>query len=212
MTGREYPQGRDVEALRRAMNDALTSTAPDAAPTWDMPARPTHDQVWQAWHGTTEPWGGCADSANVARVLALFAPSPVAALARAEAIPGARATDPATSHSAAASVSGTPTARNQLGRLLLAYLRVDRSAHEWTDDVASGMTSEEAARAAIPSLLGSEFSKRCSDLQALGYLRVAKDPAGHDRTRPGRSGRPRLVFELTDAGRTLAEGIEVRAL
>jgi hypothetical protein len=121
--------------------------------------------------------------------------------------PGARTSDPDTSHEAAAAVSGTPTARNHMGRLLLAYLR---QAREYPDD--ANMTSEEAARVAIPSLDKAEFAKRCSDLVALGHLQVARDTDGHERTRQGRSGRQRLVFELTDKGRRTAEGIEVRAL
>lgn len=32
---------------------------------------PTAEQVWQAWHGTDEPWGGCADKEAVMRILRL---------------------------------------------------------------------------------------------------------------------------------------------
>ena len=131
-----------------------------------------------------------------------------------EAVPGARSSDPSTSHQAAASVSGTPTARNHMGRLLLAYLRHER--HQEAREAARlpgtdrAMTSEEAA--ALADLHRAEFAKRCSDLVTLGYLRVARDEHGHERTRQGRSGRQRLVFELTDHGRATAEGIEVKAL
>jgi hypothetical protein len=38
----------------------------------EAPLRPTHEQVWQAMHGTDEPWGGCADSEAVERIMALF--------------------------------------------------------------------------------------------------------------------------------------------
>ena len=38
-----------------------------------MTTRPTPEAVYQAWHGTTEDWGGCADGERIARVLALFA-------------------------------------------------------------------------------------------------------------------------------------------
>lgn len=141
--------------------------------------------------------------------------------------PAARTADPSTSHAAAASVTGTPTARNHMGRLLLAFLRDERAseAQERGDEAAGvpddvrpqysrgALTSEEAAAMTLPRpLTGAEFAKRCSDLQALGYLQVAKDADGHERTRQGRSGRQRLVFELTPAGRALAEGIEVVAL
>lgn len=126
--------------------------------------------------------------------------------------PAARTSDPSTSHQAAAGVTGTPTARNHMGRLLLAFLRLERIAAAETEYMDVTLTSEEAARTAIPSLERAEFAKRCSDLQALGYLQVARDVDGHERTRQGRSGRQRLVFELTPAGRALAQGIEVRAL
>lgn len=39
----------------------------------------TGEAVYQAWHGTTEPWGGCADRAAVDRVLAAAAAVTVAA-------------------------------------------------------------------------------------------------------------------------------------
>lgn len=41
------------------------------------PVKPTWESVWQAWHGTEEPWGGCADAESVGRVLDLWSPEPV---------------------------------------------------------------------------------------------------------------------------------------
>ena len=35
----------------------------------------TYEQVWQAWHDTSEPWGGCADREAVERVMALLLPA-----------------------------------------------------------------------------------------------------------------------------------------
>jgi hypothetical protein len=36
----------------------------------------TAEQIYQAWHGTTEEWAGCADKDAIERVLALLAPTP----------------------------------------------------------------------------------------------------------------------------------------
>lgn len=39
----------------------------------DDPRAPvTQQDVYQAWHGTSEPWGGCADSVAVERVFELI--------------------------------------------------------------------------------------------------------------------------------------------
>jgi hypothetical protein len=42
------------------------------------------EAVWQAWYGTDEPWGGCADRERIDRVLDIAAP-PIAASDRPEA-------------------------------------------------------------------------------------------------------------------------------
>lgn len=47
------------------------------------PVKPTCESVWQAWHGTEEPWGGCADAESVGRVLALW-PGRIVAEVKAE--------------------------------------------------------------------------------------------------------------------------------
>jgi hypothetical protein len=39
-----------------------------------QPTSPTYEQVWQAWHGRSDPWGGCADLAAVERIMALLTP------------------------------------------------------------------------------------------------------------------------------------------
>jgi hypothetical protein len=105
-----------------------------------------------------------------------------------EHVPTARSTDPSTSRADLR----RPTTRNQEGRLLVAFL-----------DDPDGLTSEEAAhRAGLDPR--SEFAKRCSVLQSSGLLRVATDDQGRELTRPGRSGRQRLVFTLTAPGRLLA--------
>jgi hypothetical protein len=125
--------------------------------------------------------------------------------AQAGHLPGARSSDPHTARDAAVEVSGRPSTRNQLGRLLVAF-RI-RETGSMPDDPA--MTSEEAATRAGISL-SSEFAKRCSDLTLLGYIKVAQDDDGHDRTRKGRSGLQRLVFELTEDGRRLADDLIIR--
>lgn len=116
---------------------------------------------------------------------------------QAEAIPTARTSDPSTSHEARPRV---PSRRNALGRFLIGFRD-----HELHTDDDPALTSEEVARRL--RALGSEYAKRCSELLALGYIRVARDDDGHERTRQGASGRQRLVFELTPDGRTLADRI-----
>ena len=34
--------------------------------------KPSREDVYRAWHGTEDPWGGCADSASIERVLDLW--------------------------------------------------------------------------------------------------------------------------------------------
>lgn len=106
----------------------------------------------------------------------------------AQALPAARTSDPGTSKGARPRV---PSLRNALGRMLTAY-------------VACGepLTSEEAAARAGMDMR-SEYSKRASELQALGYLRVVRDRDGREVTRKGATGRPRIVLEPTDDGVTL---------
>jgi hypothetical protein len=50
-------------------------------------SRPSAEGVYQAWHGTDAPWGGCADAAAVERVLALFEPETVTTAAELDALP-----------------------------------------------------------------------------------------------------------------------------
>lgn len=126
---------------------------------------------------------------------------------QAEAISAARTSDPSTSHDAR-----PPLVKrgNMLGKLLVAFLLLERSvldlAHGASlDDVDATLTSEELAHRA--DLERTEYAKRCSDLAALGYIRVARDGDGHERTRRGASGRQRLVFELTDDGRRVARSL-----
>lgn len=119
-------------------------------------------------------------------------------------VPTARTSDPSTSKDA--TLARVPSLRNQLGRLLAAYAwRVFACAEDPT------MTSEEAAHVAGLSPR-SEYAKRASELQALGYLRVARDADGHERTRRGAAGPQRLVFEMTDAGAALGERLRAEAV
>ena len=37
-----------------------------------LPVKPSREDVYRAWHGTEDPWGGCADSASIERVLDLL--------------------------------------------------------------------------------------------------------------------------------------------
>lgn len=60
-------------------NHAPTGAASKAASEpWHFASRTVaedSERVYQAWHGTTEPWGGCADAASVGRVLDLLTPA-----------------------------------------------------------------------------------------------------------------------------------------
>ena len=37
-----------------------------------LPVKPSREDVYRAWHGAEDPWGGCADSASIERVLDLL--------------------------------------------------------------------------------------------------------------------------------------------
>ena len=37
-----------------------------------LPIKPSREDVYRAWHGTEDPWAGCADSASIERVLDLL--------------------------------------------------------------------------------------------------------------------------------------------
>ena len=41
-----------------------------------LPVKPSREDVYRAWHGTEDPWGGCADSASIERVLDLLHDEP----------------------------------------------------------------------------------------------------------------------------------------
>jgi len=77
------PVGDPVKAgqIIGHVNGALTGPVEDGFPDYsdhfaqrvrDALPTPTYEQVYQAWHGTTESWGGCADSGAVERVMRLF--------------------------------------------------------------------------------------------------------------------------------------------
>ena len=34
--------------------------------------KPHREDIYRAWHGTDDQWGGCADSASIERVLDLW--------------------------------------------------------------------------------------------------------------------------------------------
>ena len=50
-----------------------------------LPVKPGREEVYRAWHGTDDPWAGCADSASIERVLDLL-PGRSEAEVRAEAL------------------------------------------------------------------------------------------------------------------------------
>lgn len=92
-----------------------------------------------------------------------------------------RNTDPGTSHQAAAAV--IITAKNQRGRLLAAWGRLEDA------------TDEEAMEAAEGVSAVSEYAKRSSELREAGLIEVTGE------TRKGGAGTPRIVSKITDAGR-----------
>lgn len=148
-----------------------------------------------------------ADLARAAAVHGYPRPALEALGSEADRLPTARTADPVTSHDARPPQA---TRRNHLGKLLVGFFAYELSErYAWGDDVTDDddvdvtLTSEELA--ARVGLLHAEYAKRCSDLKALGYIRVAKDANGHDRTRRGAAGPQRLVFELTADGRRKAE-------
>lgn len=50
-----------------------------------LPVKPSREDIYRAWHGTDDPWGGCADSASIERVLDLL-PGRSEAKVKAEAL------------------------------------------------------------------------------------------------------------------------------
>lgn len=100
------------------------------------------------------------------------------------AIPGARNTDPDTSHDAAAAIK----IRAGSQRHLLLDVFVLRG--------HAGYTDEEAMHAADGVTPTSEYSKRCSELREGGFI----EPTGE--TRPGAAGVERIVSRATAKGRT----------
>lgn len=158
-----------------------------------------------AWAFRTADLRATADLARAAAVHGYPRPALEALGSEADRLPTARTADPVTSHDARPPQA---TRRNHLGKLLVGFLMYERAQSRehpaWDDDgVDETLTSEELA--ARVGLLHAEYAKRCSDLKALGYIRVAQDSNGHDRTRRGAAGPQRLVFELTADGRRKAE-------
>lgn len=151
-----------------------------------------------------------ARAAAVARAAATYGyPRPPLEQLGAQAghLPASRTSDPATARESGERTRSTPTPVNHLGRLLRGFLSYERTNPRPGGGIDATLTSEELAHRV--GLMGSEYAKRCSDLLALGYIRVAKDTNGHDRTRAGDSGRQRLVFELTDDGRRMAASLHI---
>lgn len=99
--------------------------------------------------------------------------------------PGARNSDPWTSHAAAKFIE--PTAKNQRGKLLAAYATT-------TAQLSDGLTDEEAQslRPDVSRLSG--FWKRCSELRQGGYI----EPTG--KTRKSHAGVDCIVCRITDKG------------
>lgn len=104
-----------------------------------------------------------------------------------------RTTDPATSHAAAREIK--VKAGSQRAHLLRAFNAIS----QYTD---KGLTDEEAAQIAVHVSMGSEYSKRCSELREAGYI----EPTGETRAN-GSSGLQRIVSRITDKGRAAVRSL-----
>jgi hypothetical protein len=110
-----------------------------------------------------------------------------------------RATDPVTSHKAAAAV--TVKAGSQRAALLTAFWLMDRDAPG-----IDGATDEEAMRMAGPTLVNplSEYSKRCSELREAGLIEPLEIEVQLDErtkyTVPGFFGISEQRFAKLDSG------------
>ena len=60
-----------MDPLDVQVTDAILAVVRD-----HLPVKPSREDVYRAWHGTDDPWGGCADSASIERVLALLHDEP----------------------------------------------------------------------------------------------------------------------------------------
>lgn len=103
--------------------------------------------------------------------------------------PTARTTDPRTSK---AFTGESMTTRSQAYKLLTTFGR-------WPDD---GLTDEEAMERSEGVSPMSEYAKRCSDLRSAGLIR----DTGRDR--PGGSGTPRIVSEITEKGKAVLRRLD----
>jgi hypothetical protein len=102
-----------------------------------------------------------------------------------------RATDPDTSHTAA--VSMTPTAlRKEQARVLWALDQIERN-EPGIGATAHDLTMRLAYTGRAPQQ--NCVVKRCGELKELGF---ARDTGAK---RPGGSGRPQIVWAITDTGR-----------
>jgi hypothetical protein len=99
-----------------------------------------------------------------------------------------RSTDPETSHAAAAEIQ--VRANSQRARLLQAFAWAARR-----NRYGGALTDEEAMALNDRVSPTSEYSKRCSELRAGGFI----EPTGE--TRAGSAGPQRIVSRITDKGR-----------
>lgn len=103
-----------------------------------------------------------------------------------------RNTDPETSKEAWDSVAND--AANQRIKLLRLYAEMEDA----TDDEVAFVAD---------MLDGNNYTKRCSDLRRQGLIEPIRDEGGKVLTRPGLSGRSRMLCRITPKGReVLSEG------
>lgn len=110
--------------------------------------------------------------------------------------PGARASDPRTSHQAQGNTGRRPSMRYLM---LTSY-----------GEYPEGLTDDEAAIAAgIDITSGTCYWKRASELRAMDLIAVQRNAAGQPITRMGSHGALREVCQITDLGTDAIEHPEL---
>lgn len=107
-----------------------------------------------------------------------------------------RATDPDTSHQAAASMAGAPVSGQRL-RVLTAIDEFERRNPHRNGATAADVVMVMAYSGHAPQQ--SVVARRCTDLRELGLITEAG-------TRPGTTGRQLTVWRLTEAGAEILKG------
>lgn len=68
----DLTHGINERTVRASLTDEGARLFLDPNYRYRPQGEPTAEQVYQAWHGTTESWGGCADRHAIERILNMF--------------------------------------------------------------------------------------------------------------------------------------------